>query len=311
MSYDGDILYEEDDETFENSSEVEEKSPTSVFEYRCNHCGSVFYSFTRQNINSCIICSEQGISSVFFNGMKDSYLIPFNKSIKDFILEYRKKIIWNPIVPIKFKRKKTMWSVKEVYLSCFLSDINQKGTLYFVGVDQEKNSDNLMEKKMYNVLESIYFDYTNVLLNINSKIDDRVFQTVCDYDFSNLKSIDFSDKSQFFYLVGDMQGDSISEKSRKKISKQTVAVARQNIPHSLKKLKDDQSVISFSNTKEVFVPIYLLSVKYKNNIYQCIMNGQNGKKYFNLPIGIIETTIFALFIFGLVFLISYLIAYFL
>ena len=309
--YDEDAIYEEDDEIFEDVEEVEEDSIVSAFEYRCNHCGSIFYSFTRQNINSCIICCEEGISPGTFNDIKNSYIIPFNKPIKDFIWEYRKKIILNPLVPIKFKRRKTMWSVKEVYLPCFLSNVNQTGTLNFIGAEQGKNSDNVMETKRYDVLENIHFDYKDVLLNTSSKIDDRVFHTVCDYEFSDLKNIDFSDKTQFFYLVSDMNAASISEKSRERISKQTIAIARQNIPHSLKKIKEDQSIISFSNTKEVFVPVYLLNIKYKNNIYQCIMNSQSGKTYFNVPIGLIETISFALFIFGFVFLISYLIAYFL
>ena len=311
MSYDEDILYGEDNEMFENDSEVEEGSLVSAFGYKCNHCGSIFYSFTRQSINSCIMCCEEGIVAGSFNDVTDSYCISFDRPIKEFISEYRKKIFWNPIVPIAFKRRRTIWSVKEVYLPCFLSNVNQKGTLYFIGVEQEKKSDSFMEKKVYNVLENIHFDYKDVLLNTSSKIDDRVFQTVCDYDFSNLKNIDFLDKSQFFYLVSDMDTTSISEKNRERISKQTIAVACQNVPHSSKKLKEDRSIISFSNTKEVFVPVYLLNVKYKNNIYQCIMNGQNGKMHFNVPIGIVETIISALFVFGFVFLISFLIAYFL
>ena len=54
--YDEDNLYEEDDEIFEDIEEGEANTIVSVFEYRCNHCGSIFYSFTKQNINSCIIC---------------------------------------------------------------------------------------------------------------------------------------------------------------------------------------------------------------------------------------------------------------
>ena len=47
MSYDEDILYGEDNEMFENDSGVEEGSLVSAFGYKCNHCGSIFYSFTR------------------------------------------------------------------------------------------------------------------------------------------------------------------------------------------------------------------------------------------------------------------------
>ena len=45
MPYDEDTLYEDDDEIFEDDSEIDENSPISAFEYKCNQCGSVFYSF--------------------------------------------------------------------------------------------------------------------------------------------------------------------------------------------------------------------------------------------------------------------------
>lgn len=309
MLYDEDSLYK--DESVENSPELAKGLNSSAFQYNCSRCGSTFYSFAKQNIDNCIICCENGIVEDSYTNFKNSYLVPFNKLTKDFIRMYKRKVFWNPLVPIQFKKKKVMWLVKDVYLPCFLSNVNQKGELYFLGGERGKNSYNVMETKRYTVFETIHFDYCDVLLNINSKIDDKIFQTICNYDFSHLEKIDFSGKSQSFYLVDNMSVATVSEKAREKISKQTMAVARQNIPHPLKKLKTDKTTITFADTKELFVPVYLLNVKYKNKIYQFIMNGQNGKFYFDIPMGIVETVLFVIFSFSIIFLLSFLIAYFL
>lgn len=283
----------------------------TCFNYKCNHCNTIFLSFADNKITKCIMCNEDDIKCSSSIESVNVFAIAFAKVLNDFINIYKKKIFWNPLVPIKFKRKKIIYSVSKVYLPAFLSNINQKGLIHFIGGEKETKEDKRVETKRYNVVEKVYFDYNDILINTISKLDDKVFQTICDYDFSNLKEVDSSDDLEISYLVKDIDITDVSEKTRERIAKQTISIAAQNVPHSLKKLKADETSITFANTKEVYVPIYLLNVKYKNKLYQCIMNGQNGKFHFDIPIGIIETIIFSLIIFCLVFLISFLIVYFL
>ena len=297
----------DDENNNDDVLEEEEDHVSSIFKYVCNNCNANFCSSTNQNVKSCIVCCKDDIVfSSFFDG-GESFVLPFKKTKNDFIRVYRKKVFWNPLVPLVFKQKKIIQTVNEVNLASFLSDVNQKGLIHFVGGEKEKGQGT----KKYDVLQSVFFDYKSVSLNITSKIEDKVFQTICDYDFGDLKSNDFNNGVDSFYLLGDLATDTISEKAREKIAKQTISIARQNVPHPLKRFKDDQSMISFENTKMVFLPVFLLTVKYKNKVYQCIMNGQNGRFYFDVPIGIIEMISCAFLIFGIFFLISYLVARFL
>ena len=57
--------------------------------------------------------------------------------------------------------------------------------------------------------------------------------------------------------------------------------------------------------------MYILNVKYDNKNYMYLMNGENGKSLINLTFGKIELAIVSLLIFGLIFLIAFLVAYFL
>ena len=50
---------------------------------------------------------------------------------------------------------------------------------------------------------------------------------------------------------------------------------------------------------------------YDNKNYMYLMNGENGKSLINLTFGKIELAIVSLLIFGLIFLIAFLVAYFL
>ena len=68
-------------------------------------------------------------------------------------------------------------------------------------------------------------------------------------------------------------------------------------------------IINNKSSKTIYVPVYMLNVKYKNKFYLYLMNGENGKYNMKLTIGIFETIIFSIIAFCLIFLLAFLLTY--
>ena len=282
----------------------EKEEEIVVMEYVCRHCGSTFYTASNKKIEVCAICES---TSFDINNRKISgnlSIIPFRKTIAAAQRDYNRKTMWNPLIPFSFKGKKRVKSIQKVFLPALLVNASQKGQFVFSGEDHE-NSKRTVEVKKYDVYENVRVDYQGVLLNSSTKINERKFISLCDYDCKQVRDFNPSDIKEASYLLGDVYIEEAGEKGRKKISKNTLMLAQNEVRHSYSKLKEDNTVIEFSDSKQVLLPVYLLSVSYKDKIYQYMMNGENGKSHFSLPVAFFPTFLFFLLLFGILFSIGY------
>lgn len=275
-------------------------------EHRCSVCGNIFNS--KNKLDKCLFCrSENLISNQCGGDYSSTYIIPFMKNKEDAIKDYKKKVMTNPLIPMVFKNKNTVLSCSKVYLVGSLCDLHVGGKTIFIGID----SSNRNGQSKYEILNTVNFDYNNILVCDNSKIDESSFSEICDYNYSNLKAFDTSYLNDSVVMIGDLEDKEISTKVSNLVMRTSLNVIRDNIKHDTKKLGQNGLILDNFNRKRVLVPMYILNVKYDNKNYLYLMNGENGKSVINVTFGKIELVIFSLLIFGFIFLIAFLIAYFL
>ena len=145
--------------------------------YSCLNCG---VKILTNNISTCPICS--GNMSSITDDVKaiDGY-IPFTKNIDEVIKIYKKKVMFNPIVPFIFKKKSTIDSITPVYVSATLNDANISGNSLFLGGNKTAKNQKLSTISKTELSYTSNFDYKNVLIKSCSKIDDKLFNSICNY----------------------------------------------------------------------------------------------------------------------------------
>ncbi len=305
----------EDDEEREQSVEtigiVDVKTPSRRF--HCRDCNTTFMNFGSNVVDHCCICGGMNLDTGNEPFEKKPSMVLFQKTLEDAKQEYRNKVLFHPLVPFVFKSNATIQSIQKVYLPVFLVDANVSGTLDFLAGDKTtimKEKVPFIETKKYSVVEQINFDYNHIMLNLSSKIQDRLFHTICDYTFDRM--IDFNpviiDDSAV--LVGDRDINEVAEAGRQRIMKHALTISKSRMNHALKKMNKNGAVVNFSNSREVLVPVYFLTIHYKDKDYIYFMNGENGKVSLELVFGKVEIILFSLFMFALIFLIGFLIAYY-
>ena len=285
-----------------------------IKKYTCSKCGVVFGAGKDQKVDACILCGETQLECTEDGEVRPLYYLPFTETEDDVLKDYKKKVFWNPLVPFAFKRKKTLQTIHKIFLPAFLVNATHKGDVVFLAGDKEKitkKRKKVLEIKKYEDYYKVYVDYHNVLLNTSTKIEDKLFTNICNYDYASMKEFTVSDIGDARYIFGDVSATEMGEKERERISKYSLLKVRNNINHALKKLKSDETSIEFYDAKEVLLPVYYINVKYGKKEYPYFINGQTGHSYLYLPVGILKAVLWALLFGGIVFLITYLLIYYL
>ena len=289
----------------------EEPTGFVVTRNTCNSCGGSFCSSLNDNAKNCVFCGSTSLSTDDYVDSKKYSYIPFIKGIEDAKALFKKKSFWNPLVPFSFKFRKKLPPIQKVFIPAVLVNVNQSGNVVFLGGEKQritKDRKKCTELKKYEVLQVINVDYNLVPINSTTKISDKVFSNICTYDYDHLQDFSVDVVKDSSYLLGDIPINEIGDKGRGKIVKNTLSMTRDNVNHTLKKLKEDQTSLAFHDSKEVLVPVFLLNIPYRKKNYQFIMNGENGKCYFELPVGILPTIIFSVIVAAIVFALAYYIA---
>lgn len=274
-----------------------------LIEYLCKTCSTKFYT-SKDNITNCIFCNSNNIDNNSVTMNNSISVVPFKVELKDAIKNYKKKTRLNPLVPFIFKKNENINNIKKIYLPAYISDIKCEGDISFYAADN--NLDN-----KYEVVEKVNFDYDDIVLKASSKVDDILFEEINDYTINEVIDIDNNNLDDSIYLVNNISFEDMTDITKDKVSKYSIKMIKNSINHNKKKLKENNTNITFNNNRKLLVPIYLLDIKYKDKNYYYIMNGQTSSSYINIPIGILETVLFSGLLFGIVFLISFLISYFL
>ena len=279
--------------------------------YSCSDCKSSFSTLKDKNIDHCIYCNGTNINFIKNNDYENTMIIPFTLNIEDIKKQYRKRVFWNPLIPFSFKRKKNINKIEKVYYPSYLVDMNIKGITNFLAADKNKifrNNKRLTELKKYNVKYDVNFDYSNVLINSFDKISDKEFSKISQYNFDSLKSIDEKSIKNVIIINQNISEKDVEDLAKERLMNKSLSIVRKNINHELKKLEDNNTELQIESFKSVLVPIYFLTLTYRKKIYRYMVNGTNNNYYYKFPIGIVETIIFSIILFAILFGIIYYIA---
>lgn len=291
-----------DDELY-GSQEV---SNEKLHGYSCPSCMNKFKS--SEIIMICPYCGSL-VSSLDIDNISYDGIIPFSLSLDDAINNYKKKVLFNPLLPFVFKSKKTISSIKPLYLSARICNTNISGDVLFLGGNKTSKNQKLSTIQKNELSYTSNFDYNNVYINTCSKIDDSFLNTINDYNYSMVNDFNEDICGNTPIVISDIDNNEVRDKLNKRTMNHALIIIRDNIQYGLKKLVENKMTITDKGSINICVPVYLLNIKYKDKNYTYIMNGQNGNSNLMVTIGILETCIFAFILFTLIFFIGFLVTW--
>lgn len=284
------------------------KNTSGISKYRCRDCKNIM--ITGDKINICPFCNSINLDINDYNGeLNSTVVLDFNKTLDDALKDYKKKV-FNPLVPFKFKNKKVYDSISKLYVVASLNDVNVHGTVKFLALDNIAEGKKSTKKNKYEVDMTTNFDYKNIIVNGINSIDDKMFAYVCEGDFLNIKTFDSSYLKDSSIILGNLTQDEINKKVETVAINNSLNMMKEEVKHELKKVTDNNLIISYLDRKNILIPVYQVNINYKGKDYLYLMNGNTGKSYIKLVYSLSCLITFSLIVFIVVFLVALLIVYF-
>ena len=279
-------LFPEDEEEVKDEKE-------KVITYHCNMCDTTF-SAPKSLMNvSCVYCGSKNASTIESYNYSDYKILPFVFTMNDAKKAYQSKIRFNPLLPKIFHSKKSVISIKKVYLPCLLYNANTSGKATFLGADKIKNIQNI-PKQTFEAQYDVKVDYDNILVCGYSKIADEMLNSVNKFNYSVLEDYKEDSLRDTYLIPFDEDEKTITDELEEKIVKCSLSIVRSNVEHQLKKLKENKIKISKNTKQKVLVPIYFTKISYKDVDYLFIMNAHSGDVAFDLVSSKVSLAIFSI-----------------
>ncbi|MCR4745935.1 MAG: hypothetical protein K5894_12005 [Lachnospiraceae bacterium] len=304
---------------------------SSFKSYACSSCGAELLADAVTTVMRCPFCGDHVIAASQISGsLRPDYIIPFSVTKEQVVEEY-KKYYSGFIIPEKFRKSGEIKEIQGVYVpfwfysgkavvdAAFLGkrDSNKKVKKIVLqevnGKMQTVNKKVLEEKgKYYEVNRHKEKKFSKLPVDASKRMQDDLMDCIEPYNYEELKEFSPAylpgfmaerfdvDKKVDMERAGNRIKGTISEEIEKEILS--------NGYDKCKKSKIDLKVEDES-VEYAFLPVWMLTVKWKKKNWTFAMNGQTGQMTGNLPISPIRLTIFTIILYAIMAILAHIIYY--
>lgn len=271
-----------------NKNEENEYEEIDVDVYECSNCGAKVVTDENTVATACVYCGNTAIMKNRIKGkFKPARIIPFktNKNMAVSAFKYFKK--GKLFAPKDFSKEKNIQKIAGVYVPFWIYDCDTYMKLKFncKNIHTWRAGDYIYTKTdRYLVTRegSMFFD--NVPVDGSKKFDDDVMDSIEPFDYKELVDFNSSYLSGFLAEKYDVEKEKAAIRARKRIENTAEATMRETVKgYGIVNLGSKDVEIDFKDLQYVLLPVWILTINYKDKLYTFAMNGQTGKMVGNIP----------------------------
>ncbi|MBQ7667887.1 MAG: DNA helicase PriA [Clostridia bacterium] len=305
--------YEE--EAAKRKEEVKETKPhkhMDVDEYSCPNCGAKIMTDENTTATFCVYCGSTSIIKNRLLGvLQPNFVIPFSKTKQDAIRAFEKCKKGKLFAPSEFTKKEQIDKITGVYIPFWLYDCNTNASIEgeATKVTSWSTGDYRYTKTdIYNVARAGNALFDKVPVDGSKKFDDDTMDSIEPFNYNDLKEFSPSYLSGFLaekYDVDDKEAFSRAELRMKNTIRNELKSTAST--YTTFNIRNEHIDIDQNKINYVLFPVWMLNIKYNGKMHTFAMNGQTGKMVGNIPISGMKAFLWMVGMFGIVFLIAYLI----
>lgn len=280
--------------------------------YHCASCGADIMADDRQTATFCYYCHNPVILSGKLKGdYKPSKIIPFKLDRATAISKFKQWCWTKRFVPRDFKTQEQIEKMTGLYVPFWVADCSIKADLSGIGYkvrSWRSGNYEYTETKEYNVNRSAMVQTAGIPADGESKIEDELMEAIEPYNYKELKDFSMSYFSGFYADKYDVDKKAVFPRIRQRaneVSKKVIHDSTRGYTHI--KITNEQYNIQKTDWSYIMLPVWFMTYKYKDKVYEFAINGQTGKIAGSPPLdkgrlkllcGGIAAAITALFYFG-------------
>lgn len=277
--------------------------------YTCKNCGAEIMADQNTTATFCVYCKS---TAIIKDRLVDAYepdkIIPFKTTKEEAIEGFKKVGIRKFLMPKEFTNKKNIEEMKGVYIPFWLFDFECRGDISGIATRISHWSDSTYhytKTDSYKIERGGTVTFENIPVDGSKHFDNAIMNSIEPFEYNELKDFNYSYLSGFYAEKYDQKHDEVIDEGERRAKRSVRDVLEADIStYSTKTINSSSVSVENINVKYVLLPVWMLNIKYKDEIRPFAMNGQTGKMIGNIPIDKKKVVIYGLLMFlGLTLLI--------
>ena len=279
---------EENESRPENSEQNDEADVEDAVVYTCSSCGAEVVTTASTAATTCFYCQNPVVLGGRLSGkFKPDRVVPFaltkEKAVEKFIEMCRKK--W--FLAKGFASKKQFEKMSGVYFPYWYIDSQRQADMTAIGEKVHSyrvGNKRYTETSTYRLFRSGDLIIKNVFERALKSQDRDMLQCVHPFDLSQARDFSMSYLSGFQAEKRDLEKADVStevENRMKQYAQQLLKDTMSNFTSV--RIENYNDKIDLESWNYTLLPVWVVTYKYKGEIYPFAINGQTGKTYGKLP----------------------------
>ena len=257
--------------------------------YSCKSCGGEIVADATTGATHCPFCGNPVVMTSAFSGaLKPDLVIPFKLSKEDAKAALKKHMSGKKLLPKLFSKESHLDEIKGVYVPFWLfgADVSANYNYKATNVRTWRSGNKEFTEKTYYRLEragSLSFD--DVPVDGSTKMDDAMMESIEPFDLKDAVPFQTAFLSGYYADKYDVDAKQSVERANNRVKNSTDEAFSATATGYGAVTKESSSVqIKNGKAKYAMYPVWLLTTKYQDKIYQFAMNGQTGKFVGDMPV---------------------------
>lgn len=277
-----------DDMDWDIASNCETLDNEELVMYTCKNCGGEIICGKETVATSCPYCSSPVIMNKNVHGqLRPNYIIPFKLDCDDAKRLLLKHFEGKAFLPRSFKKDSTLNEIKGIYVpfwvySC-LADVKQRYKATRISHYSDDEYD-YTKTNHYSLTREGTVEFNNVPVDASSKIDDEYMQSIEPFDYNDATTFETGYLAGYYADKYDEDKTVSEPKANKRIKNSTESIFKTTVSSYSTAIVEHSNIkLTNKHIDYYFLPVWILSLKWNDQIYTLMMNGQTGKLSGNLP----------------------------
>lgn len=266
----------------EEAVQMKEDFENHTHLYRCKSCGAEIMADDQQTATFCYYCHNPVILAGKMGGeFKPDKIIGFKLTKENAISSFQKWIGKRWFVPKDFKSQQQLEKLTGLYVPFWVADCSVNVDYRAIGKQLRSwTSGNYryVETKEYRIVRNCSLLTKGIPADGETKIDDLLMEAIEPYDYKELKDFSMSYLSGFYADKYDVDKAQVfprirvrSDQACKNFVKSTITGYTSVSPSV------EQFNIMNTNWSYMMLPVWFMTYKYNDKMYEFAINGQTGK----------------------------------
>ena len=293
----------------ENKLDREFSTMEDMEGYQCKNCGAEIVSLENISSTTCLYCKSSAIIKNRLSGVyKPDSIIPFKYKKEDAIKAFEDICKGRLLIPKGFKDINNIQDMEGLYVPFWLyscknnASLNCDGTKVMTWMDSKYV---YTKTSYYKVIREGDLTFESVPNDAATRFDDTIMNAIEPFDYQELVNFNPSYLAGFLSEKYDVESAEAYKNAKVRIENDSVSYLKKEMTgYNTLIEKEKSNNIEVKNTKYVFLPVFVLNIKYNNKIYHFAMNGQTKKLVGEIPVdkGKLFLLIIGTFVIGIIIL---------